>query len=293
VLFAGIIISPVIYWNAQHEWISFHYQLDHGTRNPNWSVFSALISQAAQLIVYNPLLYLGGLFILALSFWHCKPYCKPYRLVALFSLPILALFFYGSGYKYTLPHWTALAFLLLSPAVAHWVLNNWHRTYLRFFLYVNLLWALIATFILKSLILFPWIFNFDPHPMRDVFGWKAAYQIAEKLQSKIEKQQGKRPSLFVSNWTEASRLAWAAYPENVYVTDTRFDQFDMWFGEPKDGTEGVLIRPGYADPIKLGIPGHFQECNKLEQFTFSIRNQSIVSYNFYHCIGYKAVHTIN
>ena len=56
---ACCLVSPVFYWNAQHEWVSFVYQLNHGSGG-QWRARRLLAFVGLQLVAYGPLLFLGG-----------------------------------------------------------------------------------------------------------------------------------------------------------------------------------------------------------------------------------------
>ena len=68
-LYIGIIISiicflPVIYWNWQHDWASFSYQIGHGLSNKGIRfnyIFEYLGTQAGvfNIILFFPILYIG------------------------------------------------------------------------------------------------------------------------------------------------------------------------------------------------------------------------------------------
>lgn len=68
-LYIGIIISiicflPVIYWNYQHDWVSFFYQIGHGLDNDGIRfnyIFEYLATQAGifNIIFFFPVLYIG------------------------------------------------------------------------------------------------------------------------------------------------------------------------------------------------------------------------------------------
>lgn len=284
-LIALALIMPVLYWNLHHDWLSFRYQLEHGTRDPNWSIVRALASQGAQFSLYGPLLYLVGLGLMVTHGWRDGAY----RTATLFALPILLLFAYGSGHKLTLPHWTALAWLFIAPVVAHWCLQHWQRAWLRLAAYSHGVLMLVLTLILNSLLVFPWLMSAPNHPLQDLFGWPEAYSKAQVWQTKIAEQTGIKPPLFVTNWTHASRLAWYAYPEPVYVNDTRFDQFDLWFNEPEAGSPGLVIAPAYADALRFHAPGQFAECKMLEQWSAMRRQSVMVDFTLYLCTNYQPV----
>jgi len=49
-IIALIMIIPILYWNAIHDWASFIYQIDHGTRLSDWRLSRLLQTQAIQLV---------------------------------------------------------------------------------------------------------------------------------------------------------------------------------------------------------------------------------------------------
>lgn len=285
-LIALLLISPVLYWNSQNDWISFAYQFEHGTRDPDWSFTRALASQGAQFIVYTPLLYFAGLVLMVGALWRWTEY----RFLALFALPVIILFAYSSGHKLTLPHWTAFAFLILAPVVAHWAIRSWQQGWVRWRVYISSAIALCLAFILNTLLALPWLVSAPNHPLQELYGWDEAYQRAQAWQTHIAQHTGDKPPLFVTNWTHASRLAWQAHPQPVYVTDTRFDQFDLWFGEPAAGSSGLMVNPSYGDRLRFERPGHFARCDQLETLYYTIKGRNIVSYDLYHCHNYQPAH---
>jgi len=278
----SLLILPILYWNAQHDWISFLYQLHHGTYNDHWSWLSVGQTQIAQFFVYTPILFLVGFWLALTGFFKGEAN----RLLASFSLPTLVLFAMGSGYEMSLPHWTQLAWLFISPAVVYFLWQHWSSKVWRWSIYASSVLALASSILLTSLIITPWL-SFPPNknPLQDLYGWPQAIKIAQKLQ----KQHHNAP-LFVQNWTQASRAAWYAYPQPVYVTDNRFDQFDLWFSNPKANSNGILILPSYESKTpKLARPGHFSQCKLLQTLTLAPQGIHLVTYRFYNCHGFIPV----
>lgn len=277
-----VMITPIIYWNYQHDWISFVYQMNHGTYHDEWSLLRFSQSQLAQFGVYSPLLYLVGI-ILAFSAIFKN---SPTRLLALFSLPVIILFAMGSGYKMSLPHWTQLAWLFIAPAVVFWVWQNWQKKWLRISTYINGALMLGLTFVLNSQIVTPWLpFAEKQNFIQELTGWQQAIKKAKLYQKKHS-----NAPLFAANWTQASRIAWYAYPQPVYVTDNRFDQFDLWFGNPPKNSSGILILPSYgADQPRTGGAGHFQSCKALDDLVIKNNEIIIVRYRFFYCQNFQPV----
>jgi 4-amino-4-deoxy-L-arabinose transferase-like glycosyltransferase len=73
IYFAGVIavavFSPVLWWNAQHGWASFKFQLHHGSESADHPGFMGLLEFAGgQLAVWTPVLFVIGIVVLV-HFW--------------------------------------------------------------------------------------------------------------------------------------------------------------------------------------------------------------------------------
>lgn len=280
-LLSFILITPVLYWNATHHWISFQYQLGHGFHKPQWHLLRLLISQLAQMAVYSPGIYILGLLALIAGFrqWHHPGV----RLILLFTLPILLLFGWSGGYEETLPHWTSLAWAGLSPLTARWIMNNWQKTWLRVSTWASGIYSLLFILLLHSLLYYPWLnLPEDKNILRDLYGWREAATKAHSLINEMAKTPGDKPVAMVDNWTLASRLAWYSYPDPIIVNDTRFDQFDLWYGEPQKVTRGIMVVPAYfKHPQTLTTPYH--SCNRIDSLAVKRHDHIQVTYYFYAC----------
>ena len=129
VLIAVLISSPVFIWNLANDWISFAHQhnyqaLDRETGYGSWDVWNAVKVQLGQLAAYSPLLYVGAIFAAIRVF---RGLDQGGRLLLIFALPILLSFLSISGVTRGRVHWTAAAWLILVPMVAHWLIEVWNR----------------------------------------------------------------------------------------------------------------------------------------------------------------------
>ena len=105
---ALLIFTPVLFWNSQHDWISFRFQLSHG--------FSGNAQSAANNIAY----YIGGLLLLAtpllggLCFWSCgkgiRSTQQGKRFLAAFFWMVILFFGYSSIKASGQMNWAMLAF---------------------------------------------------------------------------------------------------------------------------------------------------------------------------------------
>lgn len=291
VVLAAVIVSPVFYWNATHDWISFSYQLHHGTGASQWQLSHFLQSQVGQLLSNGPGLYLFGIagLVTALRQRHLSGM----RYSLILALPILLLFGWNGGYVVTLPHWTALGWLALAPAAAVWLMKVWESARsIRVIAYASALYSLILIVAVIHLqLLHPWL-PFPPgkdYLTGEFYGWPQAAQRAIELRNEISEKTGGEAKIFIGSWTLASRLAWYSRPEPIMVTDRRYDQFDLWFGSPKAGDRGVFVEWSvFPYPPRSGSRGeYFDSCEQLETQDVMIGSRLGAQFTFYGCQGYR------
>lgn len=282
VLVALLMVSPVALWNAQHQWISFSYQAQHGAGSA-WRAGEVLRFLLVQWLVYGPLLWWGTLA------WR-HPHTRGVRsLMVFFALPfgVLALL---SGGGSSLPHWTAPAWVALAPfaglALARDRTRGWR--------YLVGAWvgvqALACTVLLGLMVTAgqPWIASGGGevaariNPFADLHGWAQAGERARALA-----QAQHLDSVAVQNWTLASRLGWYARPLPVHVLEDRFDQFDLWAGDLPQGGSTLLVDWSHmAYTVPLG-PHGFADCTLLERQVVRRWGADIASFRFYACHGWS------
>jgi 4-amino-4-deoxy-L-arabinose transferase-like glycosyltransferase len=284
----SILILPILYWNYRHDWISFLYQFHHGTGKSSWEWTRFFESEGAQLLAYGPGLFVFGLIALVAEL---KQWRKSGVWLCLsFAIPVLLLFGMGAGYEMTLPHWTSLGWVGLAPLAAYWLHRHWQSFWVRIGIRSAMVYSLVVIAIIFSEFISPWMpFKDNENPLRDLYGWAQAANRAEQLCLKMSAEQaGSTPSLFTDNWTYASRLAWYARPASVLVTDSRYDQFDLWFGSPTNGARGILVLwpDQHAVPATGGI-GQFTSCELRDSLPVSSHGHLISTFSFYACYGFR------
>lgn len=287
-LLSSLLILPILYWNAQHDWISFLYQLHHGTGKPTWEINRFALSQLAQLLAYGPaLLIFAVIAILAnLTKWR-EPAAS---LCLALALPILLLFGWGAGFEMTLPHWVALAWAGLTPLTAQWLCRHWTRRWVRWLFSASIGYSLFAILLIFMEFLHPFLpFKANENPLKDLYGWQVAAQRAEQLRRELPVEKTDNlPVLFTDNWTFGSRLAWYARPSVVQITDQRYDQFDIWFDSPKAGAQGILVLWPIAQAVPLtGGKGQFSHCQLRERMPVLVHQHLVSTFSFYACDGFK------
>jgi hypothetical protein len=256
---ALLLVSPVLYWNMQHDFISFRYQGGHVLAATNPSIKSFFVSLLTQFGAYSPFLFLMAFYGLYRG-W--KSTDDRIRLSVLFGVVILLFFFYSSLYERTLPHWPSLFYLLFIPVGAYYLLSAGSGKKRKYF-YFSVGFSLTITLFLYAALPAKW-FTFPDYisPFRDVVGFETIARegdailrqgravragsplrdaagngktarngnIAMRAETPDRSAGEPRQALAVTNWTMGSRMLYynLPYRHDVFVLDDRRDQFDVW-----------------------------------------------------------------
>jgi len=275
---ALLIITPVLYWNIKHDWISFTYQSSHvvGSSHIHWGGFFK--SLGAQLGAYNPLLVPLAFYGLYKSL---RSKNEMLILAGLFGLTLISFFTYASLYKTALPHWSALFYLLFIPLGTYYMLDV-SKKYVKY--------AIIFGLFISALAYAELVFKFIPQSdyqsiHRDIYGWDT---IMKHANAAIKND--KKEALAVTNWTLASRAMFynRNYPSKVYLLDKREDQFDLWEDKQKKGKDMIIINTHFfhKDVAKT------MKCDKvypIESFDINISNHRINRIDLVMCKNFQGL----
>jgi len=280
-LISLVAISPIIFWNWAHEWISFQYQINHGGGGA-WSWMGIARFFGIQFLAYGVLLPIGGIVFLR----HFLSFAKPQLLALLgfFFLPftLFAILSAGGG----LPHWTSPAWFCLAPFAGVGLAALWQKSY-RWLLSLCAGLQLLLCLLGFTLVFIGGIsFGVQKNnPIADLYGWNLAGARAAQL---VQEKQAIGTA--VQNWTLASRLAWYSEPLPVFVLDQRQDQFDLWFGPLSENANVILVNWSglpFAAPLNSSDPrGYFNTCEPIETLAINRFNQALSRFDFSFCQGW-------
>jgi undecaprenyl-diphosphatase len=112
---------PVVYWNSQHEWISFSFQFDHGLGGHDYS-FGRLVEYiTGQLLLAGPVVWFLGMYAGAVLLFRKN---KALLFLALTALPVIVFFGFTSLRKVAAPNWPAFAYFSFSIFVTKYFLDS-------------------------------------------------------------------------------------------------------------------------------------------------------------------------
>ncbi|HIC99740.1 MAG TPA: hypothetical protein EYP05_00160 [Piscirickettsiaceae bacterium] len=270
---ALVLLSPVLWWNAQHDWASFLYQLHHGTRHQTWSFERFAISQGRQLGAYGPVIYVAGMALIGWALFRWRTLPEGVRFSLLFALPVLVLFAWSAGHEPILPHWTGLGWWLLLPALGWWLARH------RWVLWLHgMLGGGVWVGVLALLLGAAWPFK-APNPLLEVAGWRQASVQLATWQQRLQ-QQGEKVYKFAGNWSLVSRPAWYlrhGHDPAVFTADGKRTQFDFWFQRPHWGSDGVVLWHTYFNDRQTPADGDrlFARCRLLQQWPVSWQGRAL------------------
>lgn len=107
---------PVLYWNFEHDWISFRFQMDHGFGKKDWKLHWPIDYLLTVLIFIFPAYWV--LFFKALRE-------NKQKLLIYLSVPIFAFFLYSSFSAKVEGNWSQLAFLPTMSLLAFYDDKSW------------------------------------------------------------------------------------------------------------------------------------------------------------------------
>ncbi len=216
-----IIISPIIIWNIQNDFIAYKFhssRVDIVQEGINLTRFIKAIFQ--EITINNPISFFLICVSLILAFkGKIQAAKKEINILLLFNLPLIAVILIISLFRVTLPHWSAPAYtcLLILPAI---VLESAAKSKVR--LIPNVVkWAL--AYVVFAALLRTFTLNYFPGTLSlqkdrlkkgaddltlDSYGWANA---GEKFDSLYRSDGAKKimpsdPPIVITNWDSGAHI---------------------------------------------------------------------------------------
>jgi len=293
-LLSCVLVSPVIVWNFNHEWISFAYRFNDAFRSSDWSIERFVAGERIQLIHYGPAIFLGGMLSLAVSIvrsWHVHGV----RLLVSLALPILVVFGEASGFREPLPHWTALGWLATVPLTSRLLCHP--KSWFVFRIFVGTCATFgFANVVFVHLSIFSSVVRFEDYRYPESVVWFHGWRdIAERALQLQDQSHGSDVAvIFVHKWSLGPQIAWYARPERVQVIGQEAYQLEAWFGAPVEGSSGILVVPQHMDGSAIGgqiqsTLSHFDKVQHLENRDVAAGASIMETFEFFWCEGYRPV----
>ncbi len=265
VLLASLVMLPVLWWNAGHDWISFRFQLSHGLgadgRGSWWQRELNLVG--GQLALVSPLLFAA----LLRAIWRgIRPDAEARRFVfATIAWSCLAFFVYSATRRPVEANWPAVAWvpaLVLAAAARPIMRTVWERR--------AVLVAGVLTLLALSQVAVPWWpLPAGRDPVARAHGWR---QVAAQVSEAVTREQADGQSVLVAAnlYQDAAFLAFHidGHPEtfSLNLRAARRNQYDLWprlTARASPGTSVVLVLDDLAEsdaalpPAITALTPHF------------------------------------
>ncbi len=305
-LITFVMMIPIFYWNAQHDWASFEYQFlrrHNEAYGADWNRWFQFWSY--QWIFMSPGLY----FLIACAFTAGFAHFKDirYRVLSLVTFPALALFYYQplmSAYK---PHWSGPAYLVLFVGgialfCQGYRVGNWQiiKPYSKVISMISIFFLLILNSVYIPLFtpIIPKLYQtFAKNPQdwqpkwdfsNEFYGWIELGDHLKKLRDQLPPEE--KVFFGAQRYELISQLTWGT-KEKVWQMTTESDQF--YFDQPL--TDKLQLRGQSAfivnndkyprDPLDRAV---FDSCSKTEMPIY--RGATLArTFHIYYCKNFQGL----
>jgi hypothetical protein len=245
VAIALLLMTPVFWWNFQHEFYSFQFYLGRSVQTETSAIrwFGPIGFWLLSLLLLGPFhVWLGSRAILR---GYPTRFGVTYQRVAfvIFSTSTLLL----TGLSLMAPvlyYWNILAYPLLFPLMAGVFLNLYRPAELRrprMLQGAIALGALVALLLVTHYTVLPLSALFSEigdEDTRMLYGWS---EVADGVEQAAAGRP-EPPLLLTTDYRSAAALAYVLNNTSVMSISGRIDQFDFWYDPAQlDGREGILL----------------------------------------------------
>jgi 4-amino-4-deoxy-L-arabinose transferase-like glycosyltransferase len=264
---ATLVFLPVLLWNAQHDWISFLFQIKHGLAKPEGSALRAAWRHegdffGGQAGLASPILFI----MLIVATWRSFRDRSDARFVlAVVATTTFGFFTYSAIRQRVEPNWPSPAYI---PAIVLLATTQWGGTATKW-LRGGVVFAAVISLVIYAQGIAP-VLPLKPSkdPIARAFGWDEVARLAARTAHDAETQTGKHTWLAGDRYQEASEIAFLlpAHPK-TFATNLsgRTNQYALWPGFAQTAAEGdnlILVVDEVTDhqheALAALIP-HFQE----------------------------------
>lgn len=289
---AVLLISPVLLWNWQNDWATIRFHSDYQFEDVDrWSLSSFVVSSAAQIVYYSPLVIIGGIAALFSSWrlswknWRFGYFARPEGVLALFVIPVLGLYLVTALESRASPHWSMLGWLLLIPISAAWLIRGWRRSRaVRWLAGISAASSILASLALLVLVIPIGTWPDFRHPARIAEGWQEATARGISLLGEIpDRGFASEPVLLARNWHHAGLIEW--YAGDVPLKNLFHDLNPSNFrnGLSDNASWGVLIYPYDSHAPRMEDLTRDFDCRPVDSMPVFHGNSLVKIFHFYAC----------
>ena len=235
---AALVFSPVVYWNAQHDWLSFLFQLGHGVNLKNEpSLSNVLLYIGSQLVVAMPWVFVA----MIVAVFKSRPLLSGREslhavMVSGFAFPLI--FFALTGFTMISgAHWPAAAYIpgsvLLGGMLGRWLfvsgdsgVEEKHQQ--RSWLVVVIVLAALLSMLLANVVRYR-----GNTQLANTFGWPEAGEVVKDVYDR--QPSSSNCNIVTDYWGLSAAIAFALNMPHRVITlpGGKYNQYDIWRDEDK------------------------------------------------------------
>jgi hypothetical protein len=279
------VFSPVLLWNARHQWVSILFQLNHGLgSNDSPMILNLLTYLGGQLALFTPILFVMVVMVLTIFALRREPDTSTDTAtrILLFTGAFPLLFFaWSSRHRPAEGNWSYFAYMPGTILLAKYLSQNWNGRRVGW-AKAGVIVALVMT-IGMQLPEVVWSINPKiPSPQWDrLFGWR-------ELAADVDQSRGNSPvyaedyeyasemSFYMKGQPETYMLNWWHRPTayDYFPGRPDIDQLDRFLIVKKITRDGPLpagakLQQGFTADRAIVDPGD-------KQFNHSVRQSEII-----------------
>lgn len=282
-----IIFSPVILWNAGHDWVTIRHTAGqaHAAEGFRISIKSLTEFLASQLGVITPLL----LILIAGSIWKLRKK-REGMFLFWFSIPVITFFILKSLQAKVQANWAMPGYITGIIAFSAFYLKEWNpvRTWRTIVISAAVLLALSVT----AAAHYPFALNLPVrlNPAARLYGWK---DLGTEVSKVYEEMSSRGPVfIFSDRYQVASELAF--HVKGLPVTycinlDRRMNQYDLWPGfQNLIHYDAIFVRTGNASIPDI-VAEAFHKVEKKVITVYTKKRVKIRDFTLFLCYDFKGM----
>ncbi len=208
-LFALLLFSPVLIWNARHGWISFLFQ--GGRASGHFFPFGPLAALAGAAVFFLPWIWLP-LVCCGIGALRRGPADRNSWLLVCLALPPIVFFTLIALWSHILFHWTAPGYLMLVPLLGDAIARRWPQSCrIRRAAIATGVFVVVATGLFAGAVRFDWSAGLVPYFPAHQDPTMAAVDWTSLPDELAARGLLDRPRLVVAatRWLEAGKIDYA------------------------------------------------------------------------------------
>ena len=286
-----LVFSPVIIWNANHDWVTFMHTAGqaHLSKGFRVSIKDFLEFLGSQAGVITPLLFFVVIYGAVRNF-RSRLTVHSSRFLFWFWAPILGFFILKSLQAKVHANWAMPAYITAFIASAYFFLG---KDTIRQGVKALLVASMIIAFIVTMFMHYPGILNLPVKmdPSSRLRGWKELGIKIEDIYNDMVSSGGKGVFIFSEKYQASSELAFymPSRPTTYNINlGRRMNQYDIWGGfDNLLGLDAIFVRIGewkFPEELKDAFDSYEKE-------TFMVRgkNKVLREYTIFRCYGFKGI----